>query len=106
MTRQDGGTHGYWPPGRASYPRGVKGSLRACMGLVVALMLLGGCQYLGMAGAVADQAVKTVMQINDAKAEVLVKSLCGISVGSYWRALNKLERRAVDDLCGGERAGG
>jgi len=71
-----------------------------------AFLFLGGCQYLGMAGAAADQAVKTKMQINDARAEFLVKSLCDISIGAYWRALNKLERRAVDDLCGGERSGG
>jgi hypothetical protein len=73
------------------------------LGLIV---LLGGCQYLGMAGAAADQAVKTKMQINDAKAEVLVKSICDISVGSFFRVLNRLERAAVTDLCGGERSGG
>ena len=32
MTRQDGGTHGYWPPGRAiSPPRGIKGGLRPAL---------------------------------------------------------------------------
>ena len=70
------------------------------------LFVSGGCEYLGMAGALADQAVKTKMQINAAKAEVAVKLVCDISVGAYWRMLNRLERAAVDDLCGGERSGG
>ena len=83
-----------------------RAAVAPALALVGALLFLGGCQYLGMAGAFADQAVKTKMQINDAKAEVLVKSLCDISVGAYWRALNRLERSAVDDLCGGERSGG
>ena len=106
MTRPARDLQGIGPARARSYTERGGATVRARMGLVVALLLLGGCQYLGMAGVVADQAVKTAMQINDAKAEVLVKSLCGISIGAYWRALNKLERRAVDDLCGGERAGG
>lgn len=43
MSRQDGGTHDYWPPGRASHLKGIKGSLRPCLALVAALFLLPAC---------------------------------------------------------------
>ena len=106
MSRQDNATGPRYACHAPSHHARPIASVAPALALVAALLFLGGCQYLGMAGAVADQAVKTRMQINDAKAEVLVKSLCDISVGAYWRALNGMERRAVDDLCGGGRGGG
>jgi len=70
-----------------------------------AFMLLGACAQLQAVQAVVGQGIAAKKQVNDSKARLLVQAPCDMAVGAFWRELNKLERSAVNDLCGGERAG-
>ena len=93
MTRQDGGT-GPLPASRAAispYPRGVKGSVRACMGLVVALLLLGGCAYY-------EQVVGNAETYYDAKVETWFKAACTLNLGALGR-IGEHRREVVVAAC-------
>ena len=43
MTRQDGGTHNYWPPGRASHMGRPIAAVARSLGILGMVLLLGGC---------------------------------------------------------------
>lgn len=65
----------------------------------VALLIAAGCTQIK--GAV-EQGITAKRSYNDNKARVLLQGNCDIAVGSYWRVMNNLERRAVDTLCKGD----
>ncbi len=65
----------------------------------VALLTAAGCAQIK--GAVT-QGIEAKRTYNDNKARVLLQGNCDIAVGSYWRVMNNLERRAVDTLCKGD----
>ena len=46
MSRQDGGTHGYWPPGKRLHRGGNHGAVARSLALVGALFLLPACEAL------------------------------------------------------------
>ena len=91
MTRQDGGTHGYWPPGRASYKWWPRPAVRRCLALVVALLLLGGCAYW-------EQVVGNAETYYDAKVETWFKAACTLNLGALGR-IGEHRREVVVAAC-------
>lgn len=66
---------------------------------IIPILFLAGCAQIK--GAV-EQGVAAKRTYNDNKARILLQGNCDIAVGSYWRVMNNLERRAVDTLCKGD----
>lgn len=70
-----------------------------CAAGCLAILTVAGCAQIK--GAVT-QGIAAKRTYNDNKARVLLQGNCDIAVGSYWRVMNNLERRAVDTLCKGD----
>lgn len=72
---------------------------------LLALLLLGGCESVGIGAGIADtkvdQAIALVKQMNDTEAKAYVAVPCAMDVGAYHRVLSPDQQRAVDLLCGG-----
>ena len=71
----------------------------AVSGVLIALLLLGGCSTAQQAAAGA--AVERARNYNDAKLKAVMLPLCSVSVGAYFRAAVN-ERRIIEAACGGE----
>lgn len=67
----------------------------------VCVVLLAAAGCANIEGAV-NQGIAAKQTYNDNKARALLQANCDIAVGSYWRVMNNLERRAVDTLCKGD----
>ena len=69
------------------------------LGLFVVLIILTGCTaaqkaYLGFA-------IESVKDTKDTIASGLIASMCGISVGAYYRLKNPTHKEGIRKLCGG-----
>ncbi len=73
----------------------------AWAGVILAAFLLTGCTAAQEAFVAA--AAQKRMDYNDSKARVLVKAVCGMSVGAKNR-LPAAQRVHVEGLCGGQSA--
>lgn len=69
MTPQDGGTHGYWPPGRPSHRGRPRASVGRALALAGAFVLLGACTPIGVIETVASVVAKPILglAVKDAK---------------------------------------
>ena len=67
--------------------------------LFVLVLLLGACT--SQQAAVVDVIAAKVRAGNDSVAKNLIVTICGMTVGAYYRLESPAERRGVDLLCGG-----
>ncbi len=74
----------------------------ACSLLValLALLVLSGCTTAQK--MVAQAGIQKVKDAHDTAAVVTLMLPCGIRIGSFYRALNPNQQRAVEALCGGD----
>ena len=62
-------------------------------------LLLGACT--SQQSAVIDLGVAKIRAGNDSAATTLIATICGMTVGAYYRLESPAARRGVDLLCGG-----
>ncbi|KKL73178.1 hypothetical protein LCGC14_2077500 [marine sediment metagenome] len=67
--------------------------------LLVSVLFLSGCTtaqkaYLGFA-------IESIKDTKDTIASGLIASMCGISVGAYYRLKNPTHKEGIRKLCGG-----
>ncbi len=64
---------------------------------VILGLFLASCSYL-------DTVTQSVRTVNDTVAKTLITSMCGITVGAYYRLENPLYKEGIKRLCGGNNA--
>ena len=91
------------PPKRSFGKRPVGLALRKPFSpaMFAFLFALAGCSESSR--MLAAGAIHRTAAANDGLAESLKRAPCGITLGSYYRALSASEREALDLLCGGVR---